>query len=120
MDPFPAICPTTRSYGPGQATTSESFASMFLQGETPVGILLTLEWRRIHVTQAAAIMAHQRESKGLRAFLLPPAAWGDHPEPNEIAEGVYWKYDTSSPISQSGGGPFVSLTVNLISTHPST
>lgn len=118
MDPFPAICPQTRAYGPGGRMSIESFAAMFEQGTETVGLPLTLGWDRIHVLDADLILAHQRESRGVRSFALPLEAWGDHPDPNELAEGMLWRYDPSSPVSMGSGGAYVSLTVNLLSALP--
>lgn len=118
MDPFPAICHAMRNYGPGQRATAESFTSRFDVGNLPVGIPLQLNWPQIHVIDADQVWEHQRASRGVRAFTLPPEIWGDHPEPNDIAPDALWRYAPGGGVTQSGGGPYVSLSVSLISADP--
>jgi len=120
MAAFPAIEPLKRSYGLGAhpmavAGFSSSDEVRFLQGATPSGVPLSLEFVALTTSEATEIHDHYLGQRQHQPFTITTALWRTHSSQfNAVPAASIWRYAGPPQESPRSGG-LVDVTVSLVS-----
>lgn len=110
MAAFPALVPSTRSYGFGlfpvtMQPTLGSGPVRFLHGTTRHGVQLQLGYEYISQAERDLLLDHYRgQDGGHRSFMLPNVIWAGHSAPDNIVPlGTAWIYVAEPDIEERSG-----------------
>lgn len=118
MADFPAIEPTTRTYGLGRYSEADvagiaGTTVRFVHRSAAIDRPLSLAFQELVLAEMDDIRQHFKDHGTHRAFRLPGVVWcGRTGEANTTA----WKY-AGQPSEAPGDGLFYTATVELVSTQ---